>query len=106
MIKSGGEWISSLTLEDIISQHPAVNEVAAIGVPDEKWGERPMVLIVPKPERASTVTEDEIKNLVKGYADKGVISPWAVPDQIRFVEQIEKTSVGKIDKKLLRQKYS
>ncbi|MFQ6022698.1 MAG: fatty acid--CoA ligase [Acidiferrobacterales bacterium] len=106
VIKSGGEWISSLTLEDIISQHPGVSEVAAIGVPDEKWGERPMALVVPNPDHENGVTEDDIKDLVKGQADKGVISQWAVPDRVQFVEQIAKTSVGKIDKKLLRQKYT
>jgi fatty-acyl-CoA synthase len=106
VIKSGGEWISSLTLEDIVSQHPNVSEVAAIGVPDEKWGERPMLLVVLNSDLENAVSEDEIKTLVQAQADKGVVSPWAVPDRIRFVEAIEKTSVGKIDKNRLRQKYS
>ncbi len=106
VIKSGGEWISSLTLEDIVSQHPNVSEVAAIGVPDEKWGERPMLLVVLNSDLENAVSEDEIKTLVQAQADKGVVSPWAVPDRIQFVEAIEKTSVGKIDKKRLREKYS
>jgi len=106
VIKSGGEWISSLTLEDIVSQHPDVSEVAAIGVPDEKWGERPMLLVVLNSEVENAVSEDQIKALVQAQANKGVISPWAVPDHIQFVEAIEKTSVGKIDKKRLREKYS
>ena len=81
VIKSGGEWISSLTLEDIVSQHPNVNEVAAIGVPDEKWGERPMLLVVLDSEVENAVSEDQIRALVQAQADKGVISPWAVPDR-------------------------
>jgi fatty-acyl-CoA synthase len=106
VIKSGGEWLSSLDLEDIISQHEGVSEVAAIGVPDEKWGERPMVLVVPAPGLDSPLTEEAIKHHVKSRADRGLISSWAVPERVRFVEAIERTSVGKIDKKLLRQKYS
>ena len=106
VIKSGGEWISSLTLEDIVSQHPNVSEVAAIGVPDEKWGERPMLLVVLDSDLENAVSEDQIKALVQAQADKGVVSPWAVPDRIQFVDAIEKTSVGKIDKKRLREKYS
>ncbi len=105
VIKSGGEWISSLTLEDIVSQHPNVSEVAAIGVPDEKWGERPMLLVVLDSDLENAVSEDQIKALVQAQADKGVVSPWAVPDRIQFVDAIEKTSVGKIDKKRLREKY-
>jgi fatty-acyl-CoA synthase len=106
VIKSGGEWISSLELETIISQHDAVGEVAAIGVPHEKWGERPVVLVVPKPDFRRRLSEEAIKKHVRAFADRGVISTWAVPDEVRFVEAIEKTSVGKIDKKLLRQKYA
>ncbi len=106
VIKSGGEWISSLTLEDIVSQHPNVSEVAALGVPDEKWGERPMLLVVLDSDLKNAVSEDQIKALVQAQADKGVVSPWAVPDRIQFVDAIEKTSVGKIDKKRLREKYS
>jgi fatty-acyl-CoA synthase len=105
VIKSGGEWISSLTLEDIVSQHPAVNEVAAIGVPDEKWGERPMLLVVLNSEVENTVSQDQIKALVQAQADQGAISRWAVPDRIQFVQSIDKTSVGKIDKKRLREQY-
>jgi fatty-acyl-CoA synthase len=105
VIKTGGEWISSLEIEDMISQHPAVSEVAVIGLPDEKWGERAVALIVLKPGQASEVTPDEIKSHVRGFAEKGIISQWAVPDRVQFVDAIEKTSVGKIDKKLLRARY-
>lgn len=106
VIKTGGEWVSSLELEDIISQFEGVSEVAVIGVPDEKWGERPLALVSLKPDFAGKVAEGDIRTHVKSFADKGVISKWATPDRVRFVEAIEKTSVGKIDKKLLRQKYA
>jgi fatty-acyl-CoA synthase len=106
VIKTGGEWVSSLDLEDIISQCEGVSEVAVIGAPDEKWGERPMALVALKPDFAGVVAESDVRTHVKSFADKGVISKWAVPDRVLFVEAIEKTSVGKIDKKLLRQKYS
>ncbi len=101
VIKSGGEWISSLMIEDIISQHPEVSEVAVIARPDEKWGERPLALIVLREE--SVITEEHIQIHVKTWADRGAISKWAVPD-VEFVRNLEKTSVGKFDKKLMRQK--
>jgi len=104
VIKSGGEWVSSLEIEDIISQHEGVTETAVIGVADEKWGERPLAVIVPKPEY--DITEDEIQAHVKERADSGEISKFAVPDQVTFVEEIDKTSMGKIDKKALREKYA
>jgi acyl-CoA synthetase (AMP-forming)/AMP-acid ligase II len=76
IIKSGGEWISSAQIEDIPSQYPGVEEAAVIGVPDERWGERPVAVIVPKPAYADTLTEDAIKAFVAGYAKSGVISDW------------------------------
>src|SRR5262245_19792742 len=106
VIKSGGEWISSLEIEDILSQHPCVSEVAVIGVPDERWGERPLALIVCKPGHADKITEDDIKAHVQGYADKGIVSKWAVPSRVQTLEAPDKTSVGKLDKKVLRQKYA
>src|SRR6266567_5310980 len=104
VVKSGGEWISSLVIEDIVSQHPGVSEVAVIGMPDEKWGERPLALIVLKQESMSVVTEQLIQAHVRVWAERGAISKWAVPE-VRFVEYLDKTSVGKLDKKVLRQKY-
>jgi fatty-acyl-CoA synthase len=104
VVKSGGEWISSLVLEDIISQYPGVSEVAVIGIPDEKWGERPLALVVLKQESVGAVTHQHIQVHVKEWAERGVISKWAVPD-VRFVDYLDKTSVGKLDKKALRQKY-
>jgi len=104
VVKSGGEWISSLAIEDLISQYPGVSEVAVIGKPDEKWGERPLALIVLAGESAGQVTERDIQAHIKAVADRGAISKWAVPD-VRFVDALERTSVGKLDKKVLRQKY-
>ena len=104
VVKSGGEWISSLAIEDIISQYPGVSEVAVIGIPDEKWGERPLALVVLRQENAGTVTEQDIQAHIRAWAERGVISKWAVPE-IRFVDVLEKTSVGKLDKKVLRQKH-
>ena len=106
VIKTGGEWVSSLELEDIISQHGGVSDVAVIGIKDEKWGERPLAVIVRDPKASIAVSEDDIKAHVKVYADKGVISKFAIPHKILFVEELPKTSVGKIDKKVLRQKHA
>lgn len=64
-----------------------------------------MALIVPKPGYTHTITEDDIKAHVQGYADKGVVSRWAVPSRVRSLETLDKTSVGELDKKVLRQKY-
>ncbi len=105
VIKSGGEWISSLAIEDIISQYPGVSEVAVIAIPDAKWGERPLAMIVLKEESIGTVTKEQIQLHVKAWAEKGVISKWAVPE-VKFVDKLEKTSVGKLDKKVMRQKHS
>ncbi|WP_282270314.1 fatty acid--CoA ligase [Stenotrophomonas sp. PS02298] len=100
VIKTGGEWISSLALEDIIAMHPAVNEVAVIGIADAKWGERPLPLVVR--HAGSTVTEAEIIELVAARSRAGDISRYAIPDRVSFVDSIERTSVGKINKKKLR----
>ena len=104
VIKSGGEWISSLALEDIVSRYPGISEVAAVGVPDERWGERPMVLIVF--DEGSSATRDDICSHVNQYVESGEISRWAVPEHVEFVESIPKTSVGKLDKKLIRRQYA
>ncbi len=100
VIKTGGEWISSLALEDIIAMHPAVNEVAVIGIADVKWGERPLPLVVR--HAGSTVTEAELIELVAARSRAGDISRYAIPDRVSFVDSIERTSVGKINKKKLR----
>ncbi|MGE8282290.1 MAG: fatty acid--CoA ligase [Stenotrophomonas lactitubi] len=100
VIKTGGEWISSLALEDIIALHPAVNEVAVIGISDTKWGERPLPLVVR--QDGSDVTEAEIIELVAARSRSGDISRYAIPDRVSFVDSLERTSVGKINKKKLR----
>jgi len=105
VIKSGGEWISSVGLEDVVSRHSGVTEVAAIGVPDERWGERPMLLVVCV-DGSNAPDAAEIKALVQTEVEAGNLSKWAVPDRVEFVESIAKTSVGKIDKKTLRATWS
>jgi fatty-acyl-CoA synthase len=104
VIKVAGEWVSSLELEDIIAHHPGVAEVAVIGLPDEKWGERPLALVVPRPD--SGLTERDITHLVKEYAGKGLVNKQVVLLKVRFVESIDKTSVGKVSKVTLREKYA
>lgn len=106
VIKTGGEWVSSLTLEDIISQHPSVSEAAVIGTPDEKWGESPMALVVPKAEFKDKVTEEELKAFFKKYVDEGVIPKYGIPKRVLIVDAIAKTSVGKMNKKELRKQYN
>jgi fatty-acyl-CoA synthase len=104
VIKSGGEWISSVQVEDLISQHPDVLETAVFAVKDERWGERPLALVVAK--AGCTVCEDAIKQHLDRFSANGVISKYAVPARVLVVDAIEKTSVGKLNKKLLREKYA
>jgi fatty-acyl-CoA synthase len=104
-IKTGGEWVSSLELESLISQHEAVSEAAVIGVVHEKWGERPLALVVVKPDYEGKVSEKTISKFLEGAVEEGRISKWVLPERIEFVESIPKTSVGKINKMLLREEY-
>jgi fatty-acyl-CoA synthase len=105
IIKSGGEWISSIQLEDIISEKKGVRRVAVIGVKDEKWGERPLALVVLEGEFAGQIAADDLRAHVASYADRGIISRLAVPERITFVTDLPLTAVGKIDKKVLHEKY-
>jgi fatty-acyl-CoA synthase len=105
VIKTGGEWISSLELEDIISQHAGVSEVAVIGIKDSKWGERPMALVVPKEGMEKPLTQEDIKAAVQVAIDKGILPKYAMPERISLVEQIAKTSVGKLNKKQMRHDF-
>ena len=105
VIKIGGEWLSSLALEDVINLHPAVAEVAVIGIQDQKWGERPLALIVAKDDQ-EPVTEKEMISHVKSFIDQGKLTKLALLLKVRKVDAIDKTSVGKINKKLLREKYA
>ncbi|WP_297791541.1 fatty acid--CoA ligase [uncultured Marinobacter sp.] len=100
VIKTGGEWLSSLDLENLISQHPSVDGAAVVGIPDEKWGERPHALVILKPGEEASL--EDIQGHLKQFVDTGEINKWAIPEQIDFVEDIPKTSVGKINKKLIR----
>ncbi|MBV8277141.1 MAG: long-chain fatty acid--CoA ligase [Verrucomicrobia bacterium] len=104
VIRSGCEWISSLQLEDLILRHPGVTEAAVIGVPDPKWIERPLGLLVAKP--CQEVSEEQIRTHLQGFVEKGIITSYSIPDRIVFVEALPKTSVGKLDKKLLRERYA
>ncbi len=103
VIKIGGEWISSLELEDLLCAHSTVGEAAVIGLPDDKWGERPLALVVKK--NNTEVSEKELLQHIRSFIDKGIISKEVVLLKIQFVESIDKTSVGKINKKALREKY-
>jgi fatty-acyl-CoA synthase len=102
VVKTGGEWVSSLDIEDLILRVPGVAETAVVGMPDERWGERPVALVVVKPGQDVACTEDIIRKHVVDYAERGTVSRYAVPDRVHFVDAIPKTSVGKIDKKVIR----
>lgn len=100
VIKTGGEWVSSLDMEDALSQVEGVAESAVIGLPDDRWGERPHALIVQKP--GFQLTSEGIKEGLKAKVERGELHKWYVPDHILVVLEIPKTSVGKIDKKRIR----
>ncbi|HWJ50204.1 MAG TPA: long-chain fatty acid--CoA ligase [Solirubrobacteraceae bacterium] len=95
VIKSGGEWISSVELENELMSHPDVVEAAVIAKPDERWAERPLCCVVLR-EQADTTAEDLLEHL------RGRVAKWWLPDEFAFVDEIPKTSVGKFDKKVLR----
>jgi fatty-acyl-CoA synthase len=95
VIKSGGEWISSVELENEMMSHPDVVEAAVIAKPDERWAERPLCCVVLR-EGASTTAPDLVEHL------RGRVAKWWLPDEFAFLQEIPKTSVGKFDKKVLR----
>jgi fatty-acyl-CoA synthase len=97
VIKSGGEWISSVELEGAIMAHPKVLEAAVIGLAHRKWQERPVAYVVPREEYRGRLTGEEIRDFLMGRVAK-----WWLPDEIRFLDELPKTSVGKFDKKALR----
>jgi fatty-acyl-CoA synthase len=101
VIKTGGEWVSSLQIEDLVSRHPSVAEVAVIGISDPRWGERPVAFVVPHPEQA--VETEAIRIHLEAYVHTGLISKYAVPERVLVVDTIAKTSVGKANKRLLRE---
>jgi fatty-acyl-CoA synthase len=106
VIKSGGEWVSSEQIEDLIEQYPGVMEAAVIGIPDKKWGERPLAFVVKDANHTSLLHETDIKAHLEAFAIRGLISKYGIPETIQFVDRLAKTSVGKIDKKGLREAYA
>jgi fatty-acyl-CoA synthase len=108
IIKSGGEWVSSIQVEDIISEKSGVVKAAVIAVKDAKWGERPMAIVTVAPDFAGgseKAAEEAIRAHVRSYVDKGVISKFAIPDRVVLVKELPLTSVGKIDKAALRERH-
>jgi len=105
VIKSGGEWIVSQELENLLSLHEGVLEAAVIGIPDEKWGERPLAIVVPREEYKGKLTGDMLSAHLNRYVEEGLITSWSVPENYTFVDELPKTSVGKIDKKVLRSRF-
>ncbi|MFF7601216.1 long-chain fatty acid--CoA ligase [Streptomyces mirabilis] len=101
VIKSGGEWISSVDLENALMSHPAVAEAAVVAVPDDKWGERPLATVVLR----EGATADFV-SLRTFLAEEGKIAKWQLPERWTIIESVPKTSVGKFDKKVLRRQYA
>jgi fatty-acyl-CoA synthase len=99
LIKSGGEWISSVAVENELVGHPKVAEAALIGVPDDRWGERPLAYVVVK--AGESLSAEEVRVFLRTK-----VASWQVPDQVLFVDALPRTSVGKISKKDLRAAYS
>ena len=100
LIKSGGEWISSVDMEATIMAMPEVAEAAVVAVPDDKWIERPLACVVPAP--GAVVTSDAVRAHLEGAG----FAAWQVPDRIELIEEVPKTAVGKFDKKLLRSRFA
>jgi fatty-acyl-CoA synthase len=100
LVKSGGEWISSVAIENALMAHPQVMEAAVIAIPDEKWGERPLAVVVPTPNAGEIKSETLIEHLASRVAK------FWLPDKVIFIQEIPKTSVGKFDKKVLRHRYA
>lgn len=100
LIKSGGEWISSIDIENHLMAHSAVIEAAVVGLHHPRWEERPLALVVLRPEERDKIGQEDILNYLRGRFAK-----WQLPDEIKFVDKIPKTSVGKFDKKVMREMY-
>jgi fatty-acyl-CoA synthase len=98
LVKSGGEWISSVELENALMGHPAVAEAAVIAIPDSKWGERPLAVVVPKPG-----ADPGAEELIASIADQ--FPKWWLPDRVEFIEEIPKTATGKFSKRTLRERF-
>jgi fatty-acyl-CoA synthase len=98
LVKSGGEWISSIDMENALMSHPDVYEAAVIAIPDAHWGERPLAIVKLKPERQTE--PGSIRNFLLGR-----FPHWMAPERIEVVDELPKTSVGKLNKRLLREYY-
>jgi fatty-acyl-CoA synthase len=98
LVKSGGEWISSVELENAIMEHPEIAEAAVIGIADAKWGERPVAYVVPTPE--ATLSDEDVRDHLRGR-----VASWWLPDHVFFLEEIPKTATGKFSKQRLRSVY-
>ena len=98
LVKSGGEWISSVELENALMGHPEVAQAAVIAIPDEKWGERPLAVVVRK--AGAEVGEAEVAASVAGKFPK-----WWLPERVEFVDEIPMTATGKFSKRLLRERF-
>jgi fatty-acyl-CoA synthase len=98
VIKSGGEWISSIDMENALMEHTAVREAAVVGLPHPRWQERPLALVVPESGKQATPAE-LIEHLARTF------ERWQLPDRILLVDSIPKTSVGKLNKKAIRAEY-
>ncbi|HEU5370527.1 MAG TPA: long-chain fatty acid--CoA ligase [Ktedonobacterales bacterium] len=101
LVKSGGEWISSIELEGLIMGHSKVLEAAVIAVPHPVWQERPVACVVPKPEFKDQITKEEVIDYLSTRVAK-----WWLPDEVLFIDAVPKTSVGKFDKKVLRAQFA
>jgi fatty-acyl-CoA synthase len=99
VIKSGGEWISSVDLENSLMAHPAVLEACVVGVPDERWGERPLATVVLR--EGTTASARELREFLST-----TVARWQLPERWAFIASVPKTSVGKFDKKQVRAKYA
>ncbi len=99
VIKSGGEWISSVDLENALMGHPRVKEASVVGVPDERWGERPLATVVVM--EGEDLTVEELRDYLADH-----VARWQVPERWAFVPEVPKTSVGKFDKKVIRRSYA
>ncbi len=98
LVKSGGEWISTVALECALIEHPAIAEVVVIAVPHERWGERPLAVVVPAPGCEPTLHD------VRAHLD-GRVARWWLPDGVVLVDSLPRTGVGKYQKNVLREKY-
>jgi fatty-acyl-CoA synthase len=105
VIKSGGEWISSLDLENMIMGHPKVMEATVFAMPHPKWDERPVAWVMPKADYKGKLTKEEIMSFLEEKVAAGKIAKFWLPDEVLIVDEIPKTSIGKFDKKVMREKY-